>query len=238
MFAVRPAEARDAKAAVDVVSRAILESCTDDHRGDADTIAKWLSNKTIQHFASWFADQENYCAIAEADGRILGVALLQRSGEIVLFYLLPSVQRQGIGSALHFALEQQASAWRLAKLKLDSTVRACPFYEKLGYRTAGPARARFGVLYSYPYEKSLPSMDDQEKRNLEIAERDVLNALNDVRRLRGLKPLEALPVPPFCSFCGEGKNEVRALVEGLDAIICDQCAAEAHRLMRKLPGSA
>jgi len=76
-------------------------------------------------------------------------------------------------------------------------------------------------------------MDDRGKRNLNVVERDVLNALNDLRRLRGLKPLEALPEPPFCSFCGEGKNEVRALVEGLDAIICDQCAIEASRLMRK-----
>ena len=155
MFAVRPAEARDAEAAVDVVRRSILESCTEDHHGDADTIAKWLSNKTIQHFVSWFTNQENYCAIAEADGRLLGVAMLQRGGEIVLLYLSPSLQQQGIGTALHCALEEKARTWELTKLKLDSTVRACRFYEKLGYRPAGPARPRFGVLYSYPYEKSL-----------------------------------------------------------------------------------
>jgi len=155
MFAVRPAEKRDAEAAVDVVRRSILESCTDDHRGDADTIAKWLSNKTVKHFALWLANQDNYCMIAEANGRLLGVALLQRSGEIVLFYLSPSAQGHGIGTALHSALEEKAKAWGLTKLKLDSTVRACPFYEKLGYQSAGTARPRFGVLHSYPYEKTL-----------------------------------------------------------------------------------
>jgi hypothetical protein len=76
-------------------------------------------------------------------------------------------------------------------------------------------------------------MDDETKRNLQVAEREVLNALNDLRRFRGLQALNALPEPPFCSFCGEGKNEVGALVEGLNAAICDQCAAEAQRLMRK-----
>jgi hypothetical protein len=76
-------------------------------------------------------------------------------------------------------------------------------------------------------------MDDKAKRNLQIAEREVLNSLNDVRRLRGLPPLTAFPQPPYCSFCGEGKDEVGALVEGLNAFICDQCAAEAQRLMRK-----
>jgi hypothetical protein len=76
-------------------------------------------------------------------------------------------------------------------------------------------------------------MDDEAKRELQMAERELLNALNDVRRTRGLEPLDAPPEPPFCSFCGEGKSEVGALVEGLNASICDQCAAEAQRLMRK-----
>jgi hypothetical protein len=75
-------------------------------------------------------------------------------------------------------------------------------------------------------------MDEEAKRNLQIAEREVLNSLNDLRRLRGMQPLNAFPEPPFCSFCGEGKSEVGALVEGLNAFICDQCAAEAQRLMR------
>jgi hypothetical protein len=73
----------------------------------------------------------------------------------------------------------------------------------------------------------------EDKRNLQVAELDLLNAFNDLRRIRGLAPLNAMPEPPFCSFCGEGKNEVGALVEGLNAFICDQCAAEAQRLMRK-----
>jgi len=95
MFAVRPAERRDAEAAVDVVRRSITESCTADHRGDADTLAKWLSNKTVQHFVSWLANEDNYCVIAEVRRLLSGVGLLQRSGEIVLFYLAPSAQRQG-----------------------------------------------------------------------------------------------------------------------------------------------
>jgi len=155
MFAVRPAEKRDAEAAVDVVRRSITELCTTDHRGDSDTLAKWLSNKTAPHFLSWFASKDNYCVIAEAGDRLLGVALLHRSGEINLLYLAPSMQRQGIGRALHSALEEKAKTWGLPKLMLDSTLLACPFYEELGYRSTGAARPRFGVLRSYPYEKTL-----------------------------------------------------------------------------------
>lgn len=155
MFAVRPAENRDAEAAVDVVRRSITQLCTTDHRGDADTLAKWLSNKTVHHFLSWLANEDNYCVIAEASGRLLGVALLHRSGEINLFYLAPSAQRRGIGRALHSALEEKAKTWGLLKLMLDSTRLACPFYETLGYRPMGAARPRFGMLHSYPYEKVL-----------------------------------------------------------------------------------
>jgi len=55
-------------------------------------------------------------------------------------------------------------------------------------------------------------MDDEAKRNLQIVEGDFLSALNDIRKLRGQAPLSALPEPPFCSFCGQSKDEVRALI--------------------------
>jgi GNAT superfamily N-acetyltransferase len=155
MFAVRPAEVSDAEAAVDVVRRSITESCTADHHGDADTLAKWLSNKTVPHFQSWLADEDNHCVIAEAGGKLLGVGLVQRSGEILLFYLEPTAQGQGVGTAIHQMLEEKAKSWGLLKLKLDSTFLACRFYEKLGYQSTGAARPRFGMLHSYPYEKTL-----------------------------------------------------------------------------------
>ena len=165
MFAVRPAEQRDAEGAVDVVRRSITASCAADHRGDSDTLARWLANKTVRHFVSWLANEDNYCVVAEAHGSpeshrsLLGVGLLQRSGQIILFYLAPNAQRQGIGKAIHAALEEKARIWGLPKLSLDSTLLACPFYERLGYRAAGAARPRFGVLCSYPYEKTLQTSE-------------------------------------------------------------------------------
>lgn len=138
-----------------MVRRSITELCAADHRGDADTIAKWLSNKTVPNFVSWFANDDNFCVIAEASGRVSGVGLLHRSGEIRLFYLAPKAQLQGMGKAIHLALEEKGKAWGLRVLKLESTDLARRFYEKLGYRSAGAAKPRFGVLHSYPYEKTL-----------------------------------------------------------------------------------
>jgi GNAT superfamily N-acetyltransferase len=155
MIAVRQANAKDVEAAVEVVRRSITELCSADHKGDADTLTWWLSNKTAQHLASWFANSDNHCVIAAAASRVLGVGLLHRSGEIRLLYLTPGAQRQGIGKAIHTALEGKAKEWGLERLRLDSTALACAFYEKLGYRSVAPPKLRFGVLHSHPYEKAL-----------------------------------------------------------------------------------
>ena len=72
---------------------------------------------------------------------------------------------------------------------------------------------------------------DDEARALRAAERELLGATNQLRAMRGYPPLNELPEPPFCSFCGRAKSEVGVLVEGLDAYICQDCAAEAQRLL-------
>src|SRR5687767_886219 len=155
MIMVRPAEPKDAAAAVDVLRRSITQLCKADHRDDPDTLAAWLSNKTPENFLSWLENVDSYCVVAEADDALAGVALLHRSGEINLLYLAPGAQRRGIGNALHAALEKRANAWCVPKLCLESTALACPFYEALGYRRLATAGSRFGVPRCHAYEKTL-----------------------------------------------------------------------------------
>ena len=38
-----------------------------------------------------------------------------------------------------------------------------------------------------------------------------------------------------CSFCGKKEDEVRKLVAGAKALICDQCVAIAERIMKEAP---
>ena len=156
MVSVRRATPRDTEAAVEVVRRSIEELCVADHHNDAATLAKWLANKTPENFRSWISNPDNFCVIAEdVDGRLCGVGLVDRSGEIKLFYLAPGSQGRGIGRAVHAVLEEQAQAWGLPKLHLDSTILARPFYEAMGYKSLGEAKNRFCVLQCYPYEKLL-----------------------------------------------------------------------------------
>jgi GNAT superfamily N-acetyltransferase len=157
MVSVRQAVPEDADAAVTVLRRSITELCIADHRGDAETIAGWLANKTPQNFVAWLRDGDNFCVVAEANDRLSGVGLLHRSGELRLCYLSPGAQGQGTGKAIYVALEEKARAWGLKKLNLESTVAACPFYESLGFRSAGAATPGFGLSHCHPYEKPLQS---------------------------------------------------------------------------------
>jgi ATP-dependent Clp protease ATP-binding subunit ClpX len=41
-----------------------------------------------------------------------------------------------------------------------------------------------------------------------------------------------------CSFCGKGEDQVKKLVAGAKALICDQCVAIADGIMKTAPDDA
>lgn len=152
---IRQAEQHDADAAMGVVRRSIVELCIADHHGDEGTLARWLANKTPETFQSWLSNPDNFCVVAASGGDLFGVGLLRRSGQVLLFYLAPGLQRQGIGRAIHVALEAMAIQWGLPFLHLESTADARHFYEALGYRASGEPVHKYGVLQCFPYQKHL-----------------------------------------------------------------------------------
>lgn len=154
-LAVRLASSGDAEAVVALVRRSITELCTADHHNDAAILDRWLANKTPENFRAWISGPDNFCVVAEIDGRVSGVGLVHRSGEIWLVYLAPGSLRQGMGRAIHAALETQARAWGLRKLHLDSTLLAQVFYAALGYHPAGAVTSHYCAMQCYPYEKIL-----------------------------------------------------------------------------------
>ena len=62
-------------------------------------------------------------------------------------------------------------------------------------------------------------------------EKELLDVLNRFRAIHGYPRLPKGPNPPYCSFCGRSKEETEALVAGMDAYICGDCANEARRLL-------
>ena len=150
----RPATADDARDAIEVVRDAIT-ACTADHRDDPATLERWLANKQPENFRRWIANPDNFCVVGEVEGRVRGVGVLRRDGELLLFYVAPDHWRHGLGRDIHPALETRAIEWGLPKLHLESTLAARRFYESMGYQSDGPAKLLFGLLSVYPYAKPL-----------------------------------------------------------------------------------
>src|SRR4051812_44226158 len=121
---IRTAAPDDAMAACEVLRRSILECCVQDHQHRPEILDAWLGNKTPQNVASWFASPSNFSVVAESEGAVVGVALLNQAGKLSLCYVLPEVLHTGAGKALLAAVEAQARSWGVSVLRLHSTATA------------------------------------------------------------------------------------------------------------------
>ena len=138
---IRDATAADAAAACDVLRRSIAELCGADHGGDPAVLAAWLANKTPANLAAWIGAPGNAVLLAEAAGRVLGIAAMTAAGEVTLNYVAPEARFRGVSRALLAALEDRARAAGLARCTLHSTLTARRFYTAAGYAETGPAGA-------------------------------------------------------------------------------------------------
>ena len=73
------------------------------------------------------------------------------------------------------------------------------------------------------------SSDDSE--DVLAANLLLLQAENQLRAVEGLLTRKTRSEGPFCSFCGNPKSDVAALVEGKNAYICLECTQLARRLL-------
>ncbi len=72
--------------------------------------------------------------VAEIQGRIVGYCTLEpQLGELRSCYVCPDVGARGVGRTLVHKLEDEARKYNLRSLRLDSSLAARGFYEKMGY---------------------------------------------------------------------------------------------------------
>jgi GNAT superfamily N-acetyltransferase len=145
---IRTAVPSDAAEVCELLRKAILQSCTQDHKNDPAVLSAWLGNKNPETVGAWLASPSNYAVVAETEREIVGIALLTSNGKIALFYVSPEAQQTGIGKSMLHALEEQASAWRLSLVQIASTSAAQSFFLRQQYSVQGEATSCFGIQTS------------------------------------------------------------------------------------------
>lgn len=142
---IRKALPSDADAACRLLRRSIEEGCRADHQDHPELLGAWLGNKTPANVAGWFASATNHALVAESEGELVGLSLLTQGGKVALCYVQPDALRCGVGRALLTAIEDQARAWNISKLHLQSPAGASMFFERHGYHNAGKETSCFGL---------------------------------------------------------------------------------------------
>jgi GNAT superfamily N-acetyltransferase len=80
------------------------------------------------------ADSRNGCIlVAEDEGRMIGTGTLV-NGEVGRMFVMPECQGQGIGMEILGQLEQVARKKGLRHLRLDASLVARKFYERMGFK--------------------------------------------------------------------------------------------------------
>jgi putative acetyltransferase len=131
---------------------------------DAGQQAAWASLANDEAaFAARLAGQ--LTLIATMDGAPVAFASLRGNDHIDMLYVHPAVARQGVATSLVDALEKLARARGAAKLTVDASDTAKPFFDKLGY--AAQQRNAIAVgnewLGNVSMQKQLPAAQSESR---------------------------------------------------------------------------
>ena len=153
-IAVRRATADDVAAMSAVLTASIRELCTEDHRNDADLIARWTANKTIEGVGAMLAEPASLMFVAEIDGAVVAVGSIIEGSVIGLNYVSPHYRFRGVSKALLAAMEDDMRRRGVAEASLSSTATAHRFYLDAGWSdAAAPEAGRF--IVDRPMKKRL-----------------------------------------------------------------------------------
>ena len=145
---IRPATLDDAEAICRVAIRTLRESNARDY--PADEIARLVAGFTPPRIAAFIASRPFYVAIV--DGAVVGTANLE-GAEARAVFVDPDHQRQGVGASLMAAVEDLARARSVATLRVESSITAEAFYERLGYAVVGENRANRTITMEKPLDE-------------------------------------------------------------------------------------
>lgn len=148
-------DSKHAKEICNLLIESIIVTCAPDYDNDPQIMKDWLANKTPENISQWIDSKNNLSFAALNKDKIIGFALMNMSGEILLNYVLPSYLHKGVGKQLLKALEEIAESKGIQNLIVVSTITAKRFYEKNGFINNGAPGYVGNLLGDFPLIKHL-----------------------------------------------------------------------------------
>ena len=131
-IAIRTYEARDA----DGVAQVFFDAVHIGTRDVYDAAQRRVWGQDTPDPAAWqarLAPHQSFVAVR--DGEVVGFMTLEASGRIAYAFVAPDVAGQGVGRRLYGAVLEAAGALGLRILRTEASLKARPFFERLGWRT-------------------------------------------------------------------------------------------------------
>ena len=134
-IAIRPYQASDLPAMLDVRHSAITRICSRDYT-HAQTTA-WVNNSN-DVATQGVRFEKSQAWVACTDNSLVGYTNLGEKGYIDCLYVHADYQRRGVATALIAALEKAAARDRLSRLHSEVSITARPSFERQGFAVVTP----------------------------------------------------------------------------------------------------
>lgn len=167
---VIPPSSKHSKELCDLLIESITINCTADYKNDPQIMKEWLANKTPENISQWINSTSNISLVAldAFEGRIAGFVLMNKEGEILLNYVLPSHIYKGVGKVLLKEMEHIAKSSGIKALSVISTITAKNFYERNGFIKSGEPEYVGAILGNFPLIKHYSEFENVGVHGKEI----------------------------------------------------------------------
>jgi len=130
---IREAKIEDIPAILKTVHESI-RSCVQDHNRNESEIQIWLEEINQSDLMLLMLYNDSWVYVEE--NIIAGFLLINDHGKILLNYIAPEMQQQGIGTAMLLNICERFKVKNISHITLETTHTALPFYQKQGFEIA------------------------------------------------------------------------------------------------------
>lgn len=155
-IAIRPYEAHDAPATLEVFTQSVLRTAARDYSpAQLDAWAQPGQRDPAEWNAKMLA-RNTFVAVEGSSGMVVGFSDVDGHGYIDMMFVDPGATRRGIGTLLLIHAEELARAAGATELLADVSITARPFFEAHGFAVENVNHPVVGGVEFTNYRMSRP----------------------------------------------------------------------------------